>query len=238
MLEMKQVDLIYPDGYPAIRQLTLQVKPGESVGIVGANGAGKSTLLMLLCGIKPVAKGEILFDGLAINQQNLAALRQKIGYIFQNPDDQVFMTTVGEDIAFGIRNSGNDEAEVKIKVEDILRQLNITHLRDKATYKLSSGEKRLVAIAGVLAMKPKLILFDEPTTFLDLKGRRNFIHILRHLEISKIIATHDLEMVLELCPRVLVLDQGRLVADGDPKEIFQRGDFMVQVNLEIPASLR
>lgn len=210
---------------------------GEAVGLVGANGAGKSTLLELLAGIKST-DGKITLKGLPYIPKNLMELRKKIGYIFQHPDDQVFMPTVYEDIAFGVRNFGHEESFVAKKVEVILERLNITQLREKSVYKLSGGEKRCVAIAGVLVMEPDLILFDEPTTFLDLKGRRNFIRLLNSIHCAKLLATHDLELVLETCTRVLVMDHGRIVSDGNPSKLFTRRAFMEAVNLEVPASLQ
>lgn len=237
MLVAENISWQYPDGFTAIDHISLSVQKNESVGLVGANGAGKSTLLELLAGIKQdTDSGFLSLSGLSYEKKNLVELRKRIGYIFQNPDDQVFMPTVYDDIAFGIRNFGHDESFVTKRVDIVLSKLHIEHLKEKATYKLSGGEKRSVALAGVLVMEPDLILLDEPTTFLDLKGRRNLIHILSHISSAKIIATHDLEMILELCSRVIIMDHGKIAADGDPHELFRQQDFMEKLNLEIPAS--
>ena len=238
MFAAEHIEWSYPDGYQALRDIDLNIARTESVGLVGANGAGKSTLLRLFAGIIPVTTGRISVDGMAYTPANLLRLRQKIGYVFQNPDDQVFMPTVYDDVAFGIRNFGHDEAFVEKKVTAILARLGIAELRNQLTHKLSGGQKRSVALAGVLVMNPDVIFLDEPTAFLDLKGRRSFINLMQAAENAKLLATHDLELVLELCPRVLVMDRGRIVADGPVAEVFSDKKFMESVSLEVPPRLQ
>lgn len=238
MFEAKHVSWSYPDGYKALQDINLFLERGECAGLVGANGAGKSTLLRLFAGIETGGEGRIQLDSMEYNPKNQLLLRRKIGYVFQNPDDQVFMPTVYDDVAFGIRNFGLEEAQVERRVAAVLDELNIGGLKNWPVHKLSGGQKRSVALAGVLVMDPEIIFFDEPTAFLDIKGRRAFVEIMKTLGRTSILATHDLELVLELCPRVIVLAGGRLMADGPAEQLLSRGDFMAAAELEVPASLR
>ncbi len=238
MFEVKHVSWSYPDGYQALQDIDLFLERGECAGLVGANGAGKSTLLRLFAGIETGGEGQIRLDDMEYSPKNQLLLRRRIGYVFQNPDDQVFMPTVYDDVAFGIRNFGLEEAQVERRVAAVLGELNIGGLKNWPVHKLSGGQKRSVALAGVLVMDPEIIFFDEPTAFLDIKGRRAFIEIMKTLGRTSILATHDLELVLELCPRVMVMAGGRLMADGPAEQLLSRGDFMAAAELEVPASLR
>jgi cobalt/nickel transport system ATP-binding protein len=219
MIKIEGLKIKYPDGNIALNDVTIHINEGDTVAIIGANGAGKSTLLMSLVGIVPITEGTVMVDDLTLEKSTLARIRQKIGLVFQNPDDQLFMTHVYEDIAFGPRNYGAKEVEVRERVEKAMKQLDIKHLARRLPSKLSGGEKRMVAIAGVLAMDPVLMLFDEPTSFLDPKSRRNLLPVFDKLPITKVIATHDLEMAAAICNRVIVLQNGRVVADGTPDTI-------------------
>lgn len=238
MVEFKGVSFHYPDGHHAMGDVSFNIKNGETVGIIGANGAGKSTLLMLLMGILSPSNGTIHVEDIQVMKKNLPRIREKIGMVFQNPDDQLFMTTVYDDVAFGPRNYGLDEETVAKRVMDALEVIEITHLKDRAPYKLSGGEKRSVAISSVLSMEPKVLVMDEPTSNLDPKSRRRLINLLRDLEYTKIIATHDLDMVLDLCDRVIVLKQGQVFMDGKAQKILASERLMDECELEIPLSLQ
>lgn len=219
MINIKDLNIRYSDGHDAVKNLSLQIDKGETVAIIGANGAGKSTLLLSMVGIIPISSGTISINEMDLNKKNVNEIRKTVGLVFQNPDDQLFMTHVYEDVAFGPRNSGYTEEEVNKRVENALNNLNITHLMQRAPSKLSGGEKRSVAIAGVLAMNPSVMLFDEPTSFLDPRSRRNLLPVLKSLQVTKIIATHDLDLAAEICDRVILLQNGVLVAQGNPQEI-------------------
>lgn len=219
MIKIDGLKIKYPDGNTGIDGLTLHINEGDVVAVIGANGAGKSTLLLSLVGIVPISEGTVRVDDLTLGKGTLSEIRQKIGLVLQNPDDQLFMTHVYEDIAFGPRNYGLPEEEVRERVEKTMRKLDISHLARRLPSKLSGGEKRMVAVAGVLAMDPVLMLFDEPTSFLDPRSRRNLIAVLQKLSVTKVIATHDLELAESLCNRVILLQNGKIVADGLPETI-------------------
>jgi cobalt/nickel transport system ATP-binding protein len=199
---------------------------------VGANGAGKTSLLLSLVGVLPIHSGTVIADGTELNKKTLHELRRKIGLVFQNPDDQLFMPMIYDDVAFGPRNSGFGEDEVRERVDATLQALGIAHLRDKSSLKLSGGEKRMAAIATVLAMDPTAVIFDEPTAFLDPKARRHLISALSGLPHSKLIATHDLTFAQEACTRAIILRKGKIFADGDPKEILHDAKLMEDGGLE------
>ncbi len=213
MIRIKDWTVAYPDGTVAIDHITADIKEGEHVALIGANGAGKSTLLLSMVGVLP-GKGSVEIDGTALQRENFREIRRKTGVVFQNPDDQLFLPTVFDNIAFGPRNLGLDETTVQCRVEDRLRLLQIESLRDKAAMKLSGGEKRMAAMATVLAMKPSVMLFDEPTAFLDPKARRNLIHVLQKLPHTMLIATHDLTFAAQVCSRSILLKKGKILAEG------------------------
>ncbi len=213
MIRIKDWTVAYPDGTVAIDHITADIKEGEHVALIGANGAGKSTLLLSMVGVLP-GKGSVEIAGTALQRENFQEIRRKTGVVFQNPDDQLFLPTVFDNIAFGPRNLGLDETTVQCRVEDRLRLLQIESLRDKAAMKLSGGEKRMAAMATVLAMKPSVMLFDEPTAFLDPKARRNLIHVLQKLPHTMLIATHDLTFAAQVCSRSILLKRGKILAEG------------------------
>ena len=214
MLTVKDLTVEYPDSKRAIDAVSFSIEAGENVALVGANGAGKTSLLLALVGVLQAKHGEIHIGETIVEKKNLRKVRLQIGLVFQNPDDQLFMPSIFEDVAFGPRSYGYGAAETEARVESALSKLGIGHLAQRSPLKLSSGEKRLAAIATVLAMEPDILLFDEPTAFLDPRARRNLISILLDLPQSKLIATHDLSFAEQICSRVLLLQYGKLVADG------------------------
>lgn len=232
MIEVERLTLRYPGGIDALREISFSVASGESVAIVGANGAGKSTLLHALAGIIPASEGCIRVGGTELNKRTLTEIRSKLGLVFQNPDDQLFMPVLREDIAFGPRNYGVKEEEVQARIADTLKKLHIEHLSDRSPLRMSGGEKRIAAIATVLCMRPDVLLFDEPSAFLDPKTRRSLIRLLGQLKETKLIATHDLALAVDLCDRVLVLRNGQIVASGKPHELFFDESLMDECGLE------
>lgn len=226
MINIKNISYTYRDGRKALKNINLKINKNETIAIVGANGAGKSTLIKLLVGILKPEYGEIVIDDLKINKSNLKEIRKRVGVIFQNSDNMLFMNKVYDDIAFGPRNYNLQEDKIKEKVNEVMKNLNIEYLKDRTPNNLSSGEKRKVSIASVLAMNPSYIIFDEPTSFLDPKGRRILISVLQNLETTKIIATHDLEMVMKICSRVIVIKNGEIMGDGNPNEILNNFDLL------------
>jgi len=218
LLKINQLCVRYPDGNQVLNQLSFHIDTGETVGIVGANGAGKSTLLKSIVGIILPSEGSIEIDGISVTKKNLNKVREKVGVVFQNPEDQLFMSNVYDDIGFGLRNYGMAEDEIKDRIETIVQALGIERLLDHNSSKLSGGEKRLVAIATILVMEPSLVLFDEPTSFLDPRTRRKLMEMLRSFTMTKLIATHDLDMALELCDRVIILSEGAIFKQGTAKE--------------------
>ena len=213
MLAVKDLIVEYLGGIVAVDGAVFTLCPGENAALIGANGAGKTSLLLSIVGILPVRSGEIRVGDTILCKRTLSEVRSRVGMVFQNPDDQLFTSSIFEDIAFGPRSFGCDEAETTKRVENVLRQLGIEHLRDRSPLKLSGGEKRLCAIAAVLATEPDYLLFDEPTAFLDPRARRNLAATLADLPQGKLIATHDLAFAEAVCSRVLLLHKGRLIAD-------------------------
>ena len=231
MLTINNVTVEYPDGTKAINNLSLNIKSGEKLALIGANGACKSTLMLAIEGILD-STGEIKIDDLVVDSKNIVKVRQQVGMLFQNPDDQLFMATIYDDIAFGPRNAGLDEESVKYRVEDSLKLLNIEHLKDKTALKLSGGEKRMAALATVLAMKPSVMLLDEPTAFLDPKARRNLINVLNSLPHTMLIATHDLTFAKEVCREAVVIKDGNFFAKGNCDEILYNQELMDEGGIE------
>jgi len=215
MLKLYNVTIVYPDGTKAIDNLSITLNEGENLALIGENGAGKTTLLLAIVGILEPANGAIELDGIPLNKKTVAEFRKQIGLVFQNPDDQLFMPLVYDDIAFGCRNLGLPEDAVKARVEETLNQLNNSHLKNRSSSKISCGEKRLAAIAAVLAMNPSVVMFDEPTAFLDPKAKRALVETFNKLRHAKIVATHDMDFAAQVCNRVMVLKDGHIMADGD-----------------------
>ena len=228
----------YPDGHEAIKNISFTIHPGESVGIIGANGAGKSTLLMLLMGVLFPKNGKVLVGDVEVTKKTLPMIRQRMGMVFQDPDDQLFMTTVYDDVAFGPRNYQLSEQEVEQRVTKALELVGIPHLKDRAPFRLSGGEKRAAAIASVLSMEPDILIMDEPTTALDPKARRRLISLLNSFEHTKIITSHDLDMVVDTCSRTIVIEAGEIVADGKTLDILTNVELLDRCGLEMPLSLQ
>jgi cobalt/nickel transport system ATP-binding protein len=231
----------YHDGTEALRGVDFEIAPGECVGLLGPNGSGKSTLLLHLNGILPekiAGDGAIRIAGQAITTANLESIRRQVGLLFQDPDDQLFCPTVEEDVAFGPQQLGLSGNELLARVERSLGMVGLSGYGHRATHHLSQGEKRRVCLAGVLACEPTVLVLDEPTSGLDPRGRREFKTLLQGIPATKLIATHDLEWVVELCSRVIVLDGGLVVADGSTTEILNDEALMVAHGLERPHSLR
>lgn len=238
IIEVNDLKYKYPNGWQALNSINFQILHGESVGIVGANGAGKSTLLMHFVGLLFPNEGEIRIGEVKITKKTLPLIRQKVGMVFQNSDDQLFMTTVYDDVAFGPRNYKLEEEEVARRVMKSLETVGIQHLKDRAPYKLSGGEKRAAAIAAVLSMDPDILVMDEPSSALDPKSRRRLITLLKKFSHTKIIATHDMDMVLELCERTIILSNGKVIADGPTNKILTNEELMEECGLERPLSLQ
>jgi cobalt/nickel transport system ATP-binding protein len=238
VIHIRNLCYAYPDGNQALTNVNIDIEEGVTTAVVGANGAGKSTLLSLMVGIFEAKDGVIQIGGVPVQKDRLEEIRRKVGFVFQNPDDQLFMARVYDDIAFGPRNFGCSSDEVREMAEGAIQMMGIGHLRNRAPHKLSGGEKRNVAIAAVLAMKPQVLLFDEPSSFLDPKSRRNFIRAMGGLLHTKMIATHDLDLVLDLCEKVIILKKGEVFADGKPMELFADRELMEESGLEIPLSLQ
>ncbi len=221
MIRISGLTVTYPDGNRALEDLSLSLGDGERVALIGANGAGKSTLLRTIVGLQPFVGGEIVVDGTVLSRKTVSAIHQRIGIVFQNPDDQLFMTRVRDDVAFGPRNRGASPEEAAAKVDDVLERLGVFHLKDRFSGHLSAGEKRICAIATVLSMEPSALLLDEPSSFLDPKSRRVLMGVLAELPHAQLIATHDLDLARRLCPRTVVLQNGRLRAQGPSDEILR-----------------
>jgi len=238
ILEVKDLVFSYPDTTPALNGVSFRITHGEAVGIVGANGAGKSTLLMHLTGCLFPGAGSVRIGDHVLTRQNLNQVRSRVGMIFQDPDDQLFMPTVFDDVAFGPLNQGVPAEEIETIVERALETVGALHLKTRPPYKLSGGEKRRVAIATVLAMSPDILIMDEPSTGLDPQARRQLIALLKTFEHTKIIATHDLDLVLDLCGRTIILHQGTVAADGNTHAIFADEKLLLDNHLEKPLSMQ
>lgn len=233
-IHVEHVNYSYEKSYPILKDITFTAGAGETIGLIGANGVGKSTLLKLLVGLHTDYEGSIRVGGLPVAKENLPDIREKIGYVFQDADSQLFMSRVSDDIAFAPRNYGLPEAEVRQRVQKALDMVQISHLKDKQIYKMSGGEKKLASIATILAMTPEAILMDEPSIALDPKNRRNLIHILNECSQLKIIASHDLDMVLDTCSRVILMADGRIIQDGNTETILSDKELLEDNGLELP----
>ena len=214
-IDIQNLTYTYPDRTPALQDVAVQIRHGESVALIGANGAGKSTLLLHLVGILEPTAGAVRIGDLPLTRNTLPAVRRSVGMVFQNPDDQLFMPTVAEDVAFGPQNMGLPPAEVDERVHCALAQVGMVHLAERPPFRLSPGQKRAVAIATVLAMQPDILVLDEPSASLDPQARKTLVSLLQTFSHTKIIATHDLDLAREVCPRMIVLHAGRIAADGD-----------------------
>ena len=237
-IELNDVSYAYPDGYVALDAVSLKIASGERIAVLGANGAGKSTLLMLMNGLYTPSRGTVSVLGNPATGRYLSTVRREVGLVFQDPDDQLFCPTLWDDVCFGPLNMGLSGKEVRRRSVTALKAMGLEGYEDRLPHHLSAGEKKRAAIATVLAMRPKILILDEPTANLDPKGRRELAELLRTLHDSQsltlIIATHDVNFVPEVADRACVLNCGRLVADGPMREIFSEGSVMEQANLEPP----
>ncbi len=238
IVETIDLQYAYPDGTAALRGISFRITHGEAVGIVGANGAGKSTLLRHLNGCLFPTAGSVRIGDSPLTKKTLPTIRRTVGMLFQDPDDQLFMPTVYDDVRFGPLNLDLPAEEVARRSDDALRAVGITHLKDRPPYKLSVGEKRAAAIASVLSLSPDILVMDEPSAGLDPRARRRLIELLRGFHHTKIIATHDLDLVLDLCPRTIVIAEGKLLADGETGTIFNDEELLRHGGLEKPLQLQ
>jgi cobalt/nickel transport system ATP-binding protein len=233
ILSIKDLDFTYPDGQTALRQVSLELQSGEKAALVGPNGAGKSTLMLHLNGILQ-GQGEVCIAGLRVCKQNLPIIRGVVGMVFQNPDDQLFSPTVFEDVAFGPLHMGLPEKQVKNRVKDALAQVEMACYAERLSHHLSMGEKKRVSIATVLSMDPQLLALDEPTSGLDPRARRDLINLLEYMQISTLVATHDMRMVQEIIPRMIIMDEGQVIADGPTEALLADQSLLEAHGLERP----
>ncbi|HLF02297.1 MAG TPA: ATP-binding cassette domain-containing protein [Anaerolineales bacterium] len=233
-LEVTDLHFKYPDGHEALRGVNLSIAPGEKVALVGPNGAGKSTLMLHLNGILEVQRGEVCSCGIALRKENLGKVRAEVGLVFQDPDDQLFSPTVFDDVAFGPLHMGLPEPEVRGRVRDSLAAVGMADAANRVSHHLSVGQKKRIAIATVLSMKPEILVLDEPSAGLDPRARRGLINLLRQLPQTMLVSTHDIRMVKELFPRTVIMDQGRVVADGPTVGILSNADLLEMHGLEAP----
>lgn len=237
-IDVKGLEYSYPDGTPALRGVSFVADWGEAVGLVGANGAGKSTLLLALTGLIEPSSGVIDIGGTVLSKGTAPEVRRRLGLIFQDPEDQLFMPTVFDDVAFGPINQGVTGEALAARVASVLESVGAGHLADRPGYRLSGGEKRSAAIAAVLSMGPEILLMDEPSSGLDPKSRRGLIDLLAGFPHTRLIAAHDLDLVLDVCPRTIVLHRGEVAADGPTLEIFWDRALLERCSLEPPLSLQ
>ncbi len=233
ILAIQDLHFIYPDGHQALHGISMTIGRGEKVALVGPNGSGKSTMMLHINGLLE-GKGAITVSGLPVVNENYPIIRARVGLVFQNPDDQLFSPTVYEDVAFGPLHMGLNEAEVNQRVDEALEQVHMSAYRERLSYHLSVGEKKRIALATVLSMQPDLLILDEPTAGLDPRARRQLIDLLDELPISMLVATHDLPMVRDIFPRMVLLNTGRVVADQPTAECLQDEVWLEAHDLEFP----
>ena len=233
MLEIKDLSYEYKGGFKALSDVTIKIGNNESVGLIGANGAGKSTLFKALTGLIDF-EGEITVDGLLSDKKNIAQIRKKIGYVVQESEDQMFMPKVIDDVMFGLLNYGTSREEAVRISDEILESLDLLYLRDRYNHTLSGGEIKMAAIATILALKPDIVLFDEPTSSLDPHNRRMIINTLNSIKSTKIVASHDLDLVYDTCDRIILMNGGRVVKAGGRDEILKDEKLLTDNMLELP----
>jgi len=238
IVEVQDLHYRYPDGTPALQGVSFRAVHGESVALVGENGAGKSTLLLHLVGCLHPTQGIVRIGDAQVTPKTLANVRRTVGMVFQDPDDQLFMPSVYDEVAFGPLNLGLTPDEAAGRVTSALETVGAAHLRERAPYHLSGGEKRAISIASVLSMSPDILVMDEPTASLDPRSRRQVIELLKSFQHTRIIATHDLDLVLDVCSRAIVLHQGRVAADGPPLELFNNEALLAESRLEKPLRMQ
>ncbi len=233
-IHVSDLSFSYQDNPDILRSINLDVSQGERVGLIGPNGAGKTTLFLSICGVLKPSKGEISVLGKPVKSGDF---NPNIGMVFQNPDDQLFCPSVAEDVAFGPQNMGLSKEKVEARTREALTQVGHLRLAQRPPHHLSGGEKRMVSIAGVLAMKPKMIIYDEPSANLGMRSRRRVIDLLQSSNQTILISSHDLELVLEVCDRIILLDEGKIIADGNPVQIMSDKELMEAHGQEVPHSL-
>lgn len=237
-IKIEDLTFAYSNQIEVLHHISLAVDKGESVGLIGANGAGKSTLLKLLVGLAEGYRGNIILGGLPVEKKNLARIRAKAGYVFQDSESQLFLSTVYEDVAFGPRNYGYTEEEVDGRVMGALQKMHIEGLKDRQIYRMSGGQKKLASIATILSLDPEVMLLDEPAVALDPRNRRTLIHILNEIKETKVIASHDLDMVWDTCERTILLSDGRVVKEGKTPDILKDKELLEANGLELPLSMQ
>ena len=237
MIEFKHVEFSYEKDRPVLRDLSFRIEKGESVGLIGANGAGKSTVMKLLLGLLAPSSGEILVDGIRVEKKTLPEIRRKLGFVLQNSDNQMFMPTVYEDMIFAPLNYGLSREEAEQKVDAVLQKLGLQELKHRHNHRISGGEKRMAAIATILAMEPEAVLMDEPSSALDPYNRRLVINTVRELPQTKLITSHDLDMILDTCERVILLSGGSIAADGPADTILRDRALLEAHRMELPFCL-
>jgi cobalt/nickel transport system ATP-binding protein len=238
VIRVHDLSYSYPDGPEALQEISFEIQAGESVGVVGPNGAGKTTLFLCLMGVVAPKTNAVWVAGLdPANPSERRALPANAGIVFQNSDDQIFNASVMDDVAFGPLNLGLPPDEVRQRVATALERVGLKGFEHRVPFHLSGGEKRRVALAGVLAMQPQVLLLDEPSSHLDPRGRRELIGLINGLEVTKLIAAHDLELIRETCSRILLVDRGRLIADGPLRAVLTDSSLMEAHGLEVPHSL-
>jgi len=235
-VDLRDVRFRYPDGTEALQGISFSIVHGESVGIAGANGMGKTTLLLSLTGHLLPTQGEISIEGVCSTKRTREEIRRKVGIVFQRTDDQLFMPTVYEDVAFGPMNLGLTPERVDERVRDALERVGCIHLSSRPPHRLSEGQKRAVSIATVMAMHPDILVMDEPASNLDPKSRRALIDLLNRFDHTKIIASHDLDLIMDVCKRCIIIREGRVVADGPAEEILLNESLLRENSLELPLS--
>lgn len=238
IVEVKDLSFSYPDGSPVLENISFRITHGESVAIIGPNGTGKTTLLLHLNGYHTPSSGSVQIGDHLITKETLQGVRKTVGMVFQDADDQLFMPTVKDDVAFGPLNLGMKTDEVEQKVDKALSTVGILHLKNRPPYRLSGGEKRAAAIAGVLAMSPEILAMDEPSANLDPRARRRLIDLLGTFKHTKIIATNDLDMALDLCDRTIIIFDKKVAADGPTVEVLQDKKLLSSVKLELPLCMQ
>lgn len=237
LLDASNLSYIYHDGHKALCSVNVTLGVGEKVALIGANGAGKSTLLLCLAGLI-WGNGSTRFSGNLLTRKNIQAYRSKIGITFQDPNDQLFCPTVLEDVAYGALQMGLDSKTASEQAEEALLRLGLVGFGKRSAHHLSVGERRRAALATVLVMHPEVLLLDEPSAFLDPRGRRELIQLLHNLPETMLLATHDMEMALELCPRTMVMSGGRIIADGESQVMMADENLMMENGLEVPTVLK
>ena len=237
MIKFEHVSFQYEKDIPIIRDLSFTVGAGENVGLIGANGVGKSTIMKILLGLLP-CEGRVTVDSMPVVKKNYPEIRKRLGFVLQDSDNQMFMPTVYDDMMFAPLNYGLSREEAEKRADEILEKLGLTELKHRYNHKISAGEKRMAAIATILAMEPEALLMDEPSTALDPMNRRTLIHTIRQLPQAKIIASHDLDMILETCSRVILLNHGEIAADGETKKILTDRKLLEANRMELPFCLQ